>query len=147
MENKLYKKTNKGFKVFPRIFKKIGVILVLGTVLLTVLFFVALSKNMLSSEGVHWVGLILVDLLIIGMLFFSLAAEKIEDERIEHIRLRVLSSSILFAVVFTIAMPFAELLVDKIWSGEKIHSLSPQQLIITALLWYNFMFFSLKRKQ
>ena len=145
MESKLYKKTNKGFKVFPFVFKKIGVILVLATVLLAVLFFIALLKNKLSGEGAHWAGLILVDILIIGMLFFSLAAEKIEDERIELIRLRVLSSSIVFAAVFTIVMPFAGLLVDKIFGGEKVYNLGPEQLIITTLLTYNAMFIYFKR--
>ncbi|WP_157543847.1 hypothetical protein [Mucilaginibacter paludis] len=133
MEIKVYKK--EGLRLLPNSFKKIGLMVILVPLIISVMF-----RIFLPEFGRSVMALLVIDFIIIGLLLIALSKEKIDDERILTIRLKAVLSSFIVAVIYTVVSPLLNPLF-----GDAIKDINGQLVVFTMLLMYQIWFWLLKR--
>jgi hypothetical protein len=90
----------------PHKFKKLG----MG---LFIIFFIGIFVN---AFFIHNVDLNLISKygLLVGLLITSISRDKIEDELIKELRMQSYTFAFIFAVVYSITLPFIGYLLDKV---------------------------------
>lgn len=76
---------------------------------------------------------------ILGLLFVALAKEKVEDEMIAQMRLKAMSQTFIWAVLYVIVMPFMDLVFR-----DPVQDLMGQQLVLAMLFGYLLNYYSQK---
>jgi hypothetical protein len=135
MESKAHKANNNKRGGLPNYFKKVGLLLILITIIFAVIYqFILFKKSSVLSKHIF------LDTLIIGLFLFSFANEKLEDERIMLIRLKAIAQAFVFALTITIISPvfFAVF-------GNELRDLSSIEVILNMLTMYNISFYIQKR--
>jgi hypothetical protein len=131
-------KTNnyKGTRIHKH-FKKIGIGLIV-LALLTGLTIKLLHIEMMPTQKAFF-KVFTLNSFILGLLFVALAKEKVEDEMIAQMRLKAMSDTFIWAVLYVILTP----LVDLIFK-DPIQSLTGQQVVIAMLFGYLLNYHSQK---
>ena len=76
---------------------------------------------------------------ILGLLFVALAKEKVEDEMIAQMRLKAMSQTFIWAVLYVIILPFVDLVFR-----DPVQNLTGQQLVLAMLFVYLLNYHSQK---
>ncbi len=135
-------KNLKNLKLLPNYFKYIGwiVIFIAG------FYFMSMAITLLISFDVYekiWffnvpmkIGMYLEEynynLFLIGVMLLAFTREKIEDERIKSYRIKAMSLSLIFAVLFVIIQPLVKnLLLDLPHETQ-----SAQLVMISSMIFY-----------
>lgn len=134
MESKTNNK--KGTRIHKH-FKKMGIGIVL-IALLTGLSIKILHIEMLPTQKAFF-KVFTMNGFILGLLFVALAKEKIEDEMIAQMRLKAMSDTFIWAVLYVILTPFVDLIFK-----DPIQSLTGQQVVIAMLFGYLLNYHSQK---
>ncbi len=95
----------------PYPFKKIGIAVAVFSFL--ALFVNAFSVNVPELRTMAKYGL------LVGMLLISISKEKIEDELIAKLRMQSFTFAFIIGVVFALAQPFANYLVDVVFNSQE----------------------------
>jgi hypothetical protein len=126
MENKTNK--NKGAGIHKH-FKKMGI----GIILLAIL--TGLSIKLLHIELMPtqkaFFKVFVMNGFILGLLFVALAKEKVEDEMIAQMRLKAMSQTFIWAVLYVVIRPFMDLVFR-----DPVQDLMGQELVLAMLLGY-----------
>ena len=83
------------FPLLPNYFKKIALVLLMGTFV----FIVLKAADIISIDKKLWIFLVLHGILI-AFLFLAFSKDKFEDELIAQIRFRALAIALLFGTLF-----------------------------------------------
>jgi hypothetical protein len=76
---------------------------------------------------------------ILGLMFVALAKEKIEDEMIAQMRLKAMSQTFIWAVLYVIIRPFMDLVFR-----DPLQDLMGQELVLAMLFGYLLNYYSQK---
>ena len=134
MESKTNK--NKGAGIHKH-FKKMGfgiIVLALLTGLTIKLWHIELMPTQKAFFKVF-----VMNGFILGLLFVALAKEKIEDEMIAQMRLKAMSQTFIWAVLYVIIRPFMDLVFR-----DPVQDLMGQELVLAMLLGYLLNYYSQK---
>jgi len=125
-------KTNRFNSLLPNYFIKIGILVVI----LSILFFISgmiFEKSIpVKKEIIASIGL---DGIIIGLLLISLSKSKIEDELIVMIRMQAFAQAFIFSVIYVVAISITTL-VMKDDLPFNAYSLIIVQLIMFIIFFY-----------
>ncbi len=133
-------KTKNELRLLPNYFKKIG----LGIILLSILFVVFIVLFLKDSDFFqnHKLAfkIFTFDFILFGIFIICLSREKVEDERIVLLRTQSMAFAFIFGVGFTIfGPPIAVLFGDPLSKGD------PHQIIFTMLFMYLVYFIGRKK--
>ncbi len=134
MESKTNK--NKGARIHKH-FKKLGIGLILIAFLTALV--IKLSHIEMMPTQKSFFKVFTMNGFILGLLFVALAKEKIEDEMIAQMRLKAMSQTFIWAVLYVILTPFVDLIFK-----DPIQSLTGQQVVIAMLFCYLLNYHSQK---
>lgn len=95
---------------FPHSFKKVGIVIFACSFI--ALFANAFTVNILTVREIVKVGM------LIGLLIVSISKEKIEDELIIKMRMQSYAFAFIAGVIFSLAQPVANYLVDVMLNAE-----------------------------
>jgi hypothetical protein len=123
--------------LFPNYFKKIGVALIIITAL--VFLYLIIDRPVASQQTKNLVKLILHCSFSTGVFLISIAKERIENQHIKILRLKIMSISLVFGIIYGIVEPLISRLLG---SAERIDAL---ELIDIILIFYMVLFYILKR--
>ena len=126
-------KTNiKKYGLLPHSFKKIGIILLITSVVMqgAILLF-----HLQTASYKEWMQLSLKTIFVFGLLFVAWSEDKEEDEMTIVLRLKAISFSFLATVFFVLFKPFADILFDQ--KGDVV---SGTEVAIIMLLGYLLMY-------
>lgn len=137
MENKNIQKQR---YLLPHTFKNIGLIIVIITVIIPVSVRLMGIEMIQSKKEI--LKLVSMDLFILGLFFVAFSRDKIEDELTIHIRLRAMSATFGFGILFAITYPIISLLF-----GDPIEYIEGNKLIIFMLFNYLFTYYAQKRNR
>jgi hypothetical protein len=126
MESKTNK--NKGAGIHKH-FKKMGIGIIL-IALLTGLSIKLWHIEMMPTQKAFFKAFTMNGF-ILGLLFVAFAKEKIEDEMIAQMRLKAMSQTFIWAVLYVIIRPFMDLVFR-----DPVQDLKGQELVLAMLLGY-----------
>lgn len=135
-------KNFKHFKLLPHYFKFIGWALIV----FASFYFISMAITLLISFNVYekiWffnvpmkIRMYLEEynynLFLVGVLLLAFTREKVEDERIQSYRVKAMSLSLIFAVLFVIIQPLVKNLVFDLPHETQ----SAQLVIISSMIFY-----------
>ena len=123
----------------PHSFKKLGIAIAL-------LSFISLFVNKFSVNLPEYRSIARYGMLI-GMLLISISKEQIEDELIAQLRMQSYTVAFIFAVVYTIALPFLDYFIDVIFKAKEamLEDMGDFVILWIMLSIQVFYFESLKR--
>jgi hypothetical protein len=128
-------KRNKNEQVLlPVYFKKIGLAVMISAFVPAIIV-KAMSVEMVQSQK-DLFRVFLLNAFILGLLFVAWSKDKIEDEMTVFIRLKAMSWTFTWAVLYVIIMPFIDLLFK-----EPIANLSGQSVVMSMLFVYLIMYY------
>jgi hypothetical protein len=122
-----------GLVLFPNIFKTIGIIVIVLSII-----FVAYS-NTLHEEIWKLIGRHCLNL---GLFIYCFSRDKLEDELIKTVRLRSFYTSVIAAIIVNVLLNFLNFVIV----GDKPYIEASDNLVTIMLGVYAFSFGSLKRK-
>lgn len=132
------------FRLLPRYFKVIGIILI-GLAIGTVVLRASLDIELIASHK-KWNLILIMNLLILGLFFISLSKDRVEDEMTMIIRLNSMAGTFVFSVVYTIVMPITSSLLNNIDYFKGVTTeLTASGLVLTMLLVYLQFYYFHKR--
>lgn len=134
MENKT--NNNKGTRIHKH-FKKMGIGIIL-IALITGLSIKLLHIEMMPTQKAFF-KVFTMNGFILGLLFVALAKEKVEDEMIAQMRLKAMSQTFIWAVLYVIILPFVDLVFR-----DPVQNLTGQQLVLAMLFVYLLNYHSQK---
>ncbi len=137
MENKIIKKQR---YLIPHYFRKIGLIITIAAIIIPVIVKL-MGINIIHSKK-EILKLISIDLFMLGLFFVAFSRDKVEDELTIIIRLRAMSATFCFGIVFAIIYPTTYLVF-----GDPIEYIEGNKLIIIMLFNYLINYYSLKRNR
>jgi hypothetical protein len=123
--------------LLPNYFKKIGIGIVLTTLLIALTRFIGF-KNFIDGKNLFLV--VGFDMIIIGTLLYGLAKDKIEDELTFLLRTRAMAAAFIFGTMYAMVQPIIKIFFPNLLE------LSVQQLVFNMLLFFLLMFTYQKRK-
>jgi len=128
--------------LFPNYFKKIGLGIIVFTVLATIIsgmfhFSIFAPENFAFREGFYC-------LLVIGMFVYAFSKEKIEDERLSAIRNRVMTYTFYVGVSVTLTVTILNIFLKS--NPNDPGNYKAIDLIFLMFCFYIFLFFVEKRK-
>ncbi|WP_046759190.1 hypothetical protein [Kordia jejudonensis] len=139
-ENRRFEK----FKNFglPHTFKKIGVILVVVSILF--LF----ARKLFDIEIAETLKFILKRVVLVGLLMIAIAKEKVEDEMIKTIRGQAFSMAFVAGVVYTLVQPLINYIVAIFVEKDKdpLTDVGDFQVLWFLLTMYLLFFYMIKRR-
>ena len=127
---------NKGTRIHKH-FKKMGI----GIIVLALLtgLIIKLSHIELMPTQKAFFKAFTMNGFILGLLFVALAKEKIEDEMIAQMRLKAMSQTFIWAVLYVIIRPFMDLVFR-----DPVQDLMGQELVLAMLFGYLLNYYSQK---
>lgn len=134
MENKT--NNNKGTRIHKH-FKKMGIGIILIAII-TGLSIKLLHIEMMPTQKAFF-KVFTMNGFILGLLFVALAKEKVEDEMIAQMRLKAMSQTFIWAVLYVIILPFVDLVFR-----DPVQNLTGQQLVLAMLFVYLLNYHSQK---
>jgi ATP/ADP translocase len=137
MEKKLRKNQ---LRLLPNYFKKTGLIVFVLTCITLIILKLSGIEYTQTQKEIH--KFIVMNFTNLSLLFVAFSRDKIEDELVIEIRLKAMAIAFIFAVGYSIFNPIIYLIFQ-----EPMNELSNQQLIGSALLFYLFCFYLLKRSR
>lgn len=150
MENLLVnvetKKKTTSFRLLPRYFKVIGIVLI-GLAIGIVVLKASLDIELIASHK-KWNEILVMDLLILGLLLISLSKDRVEDEMTMIIRLNSIAGTFVFSVIYTVVMPITSSLLNRIdYFKGATTELTASGLVFTMLLVYLQFYYFQKRSR
>jgi hypothetical protein len=130
------KTNNKGAGIHKH-FKKMGIVIIL-IALLTGLSIKLLHIELMPTQKAFF-KVFVMNGFILGLLFVALAKEKIEDEMIAQMRLKAMSQTFIWAVLYVIIRPFMDLVFR-----DPLQDLMGQELVLAMLFGYLLNYYSQK---
>ncbi|WP_232225381.1 hypothetical protein [Christiangramia salexigens] len=123
----------------PNSFKKIGALIFIAAFI--AMFIVAFTANDPILKGVTKYGV------LFGLLLVSISKEKIEDEFIVKLRMQSYAFAFIIGVLYALAMPFIDYMVDLIFQSDKaeIKEIGDFEILWMLLFIQVFYFHMLKR--
>lgn len=143
MESKLYTKGGHGNRhktgLLPRYFKWAGLaIMVLALVVpLVVVKIMAVEVAAAQKETIR---LLVVNAFLLGLLFLAWARDKTEDERSLSLRYKSMGFAFIWGVLSVVLKPLTDWLF-----ADTIADFSAQELVLSMLLVYLFLYFLQKK--
>jgi hypothetical protein len=123
------------FKFLPYVFKKVGVGLMILSII-GIIFFTEVYGDMpvVKTIGRH--------LILLGMLLISISREKLEDEYIIQLRAQSYTWAFIFGVLYAIVQPYINFSVKTIFKpGEAAFADMEVFIILWFMLAIQIMFF------
>lgn len=120
-------------------FKNIGIFT-------AILSFIALTSIKFIEGEPSWLQPVLKHIMLIGLLITSLSKEKIEDELIENLRSKSYALAFIIGVLYTLAQPLVNYIVDIILGKEDVPSHIGYVQVLLLLLLIQVMFFEVLKR-
>lgn len=141
MERKFYtmknQKTKNEFGLLPNYFKKIGIVIMLLSVIPAIMIKALHIKLGVTSK--EFLKLLTINIFILGLLFIAWSKDKIEDEMTVALRLKSMGFAFIWAIFYVIIAPFVNILVNY------PTDITGQSLVLSMLLVYLFMYYVQKK--
>ena len=119
---------NKGTRIHKH-FKKMGIGIIVMALLAGLI--IKLSHIELMPPQKAFFKVFVMNGFILGLLFVALAKEKVEDEMIAQMRLKAMSQTFIWAVLYVIIRPFMDLVFR-----DPVKDLMGQELVLAMLFGY-----------
>jgi hypothetical protein len=129
-------------KLFPPVFKIVGVILIILAFL--PLIFIK-SSNWMDDQK-ELMLILIFNAIILGLLFVAWSKDRFEDEMTISIRLKAMSLSFIFGVFYTVFMPVLEYSFAILYD-EPVVVFSSQHLVISMLIFYLIIYYIQKLRR
>ena len=124
----------KDLALLPVYFKKIGFVVIILSFVPAI--FVKLMNVELLQNQKELFRVLTLNAFILGLLFVAWSRDQVENEMTVSIRLKSMSWTFTWAVLYVIIMPFIDLLFK-----QPIGSLTGQQVVMSMLFVYLFMYY------
>ena len=128
------KRSKNEHALLPAYFKRIGLAVMILTFVPAIIV-KAMSIEIAQSQK-ELLRVLNLNALILGLLFVAWSKDKVEDEMTVSIRLKAVSWSFTWAVLYVIIMPFIDLLFK-----EPIANLTGQSVVMSMLFVYLIMYY------
>lgn len=142
MESKIYikerGKTKNSYGLLPNYFRKIGLAIMLLALFSVIIF--KLTGLEISAEQKPLIRLLTMNIFILGLLFIAWCRDKVEDEMTVSLRLKSMSLSFIWAVLYVILRPFTDIIFK-----DPIKDLKAQELVFSMLFFYLVIYFIQKK--
>lgn len=132
MENKPNKKL---VPLLPNYFKKVGIILMITTVVLLIVLKILSGNSLLAYKDV--IKTTAANLCILGLFFVAIAKDKIEDERNHFIRLVSMAWSFISIIIYVIIVSSMSLAIKDDFPQKSIHYMAGFMLFTYLLTYYS----------
>ena len=129
-----------GAGLLPNYFNKIGIVVMVLTVLPGVL--VKLKAIEMAPAQKDTLKLLTMNFFILGLLLVAWAKDKLENQTTMTCRLKALSLTFIWAALYAIGKPLTDLLFN-----DSIADLSAQELVLGMLVSYLFFYLIQKKGQ
>lgn len=129
-------------KLFPPVFKIIGVILII----LAFLPLTFINSSDLMDDKKELMLILIFNAIILGLLILAWSKDKVEDEMTISLRLKAMSLAFIFGVLYTVFMPLLEYSFATLYD-ETLVVFSSQQLILTMLIFYLIIYYLQKLRR
>lgn len=127
-----------GAGLLPAYFKKIGIVIVLITIVLVIVF-KALNIEFIQAQKKTFEQFMVIPF-ILGLFFVAWAKDKFEDEMSLLLRLKAIGFSFICAIVSVIIGPFIDFIL-----GDSVVQIKGQELV-TIMLFAYLIYFWIQKK-